>query len=185
MTYSRPVSLAHFSTRWSRLTLRSQRTTRGQFHHGLPLTMPSGSGKGTASLTPRLRHCRTAMGLTPQRSAMSSTPTGSHAMGYIMRCNAERYKKPLTAVAASATVEHMRTYRCPDTIQEPTEADPLVGCGLNFDGEPDDEGLVDCPRCGLWFHPTAPENHPQPSLLYGIIRKWAARTPAPSHQGSK
>lgn len=39
-------------------------------------------------------------------------------------------------------------YSCPTTKRTD---DDLVGCGYIFNGEPDHEGLVDCPRCGLWW----------------------------------
>lgn len=29
----------------------------------------------------------------------------------------------------------------------------ILGCGTRFTGEPDDEGIVDRPHCGIWFHP--------------------------------
>lgn len=37
------------------------------------------------------------------------------------------------------------------------------GCGLFFEADPDDEGLFDCPRCGLFFDPDDPHNAPQPA----------------------
>lgn len=46
----------------------------------------------------------------------------------------------------------MATFRCPTEPQSgiaPT--DDIIGCGTVFDAEPDDEGLVDCPKCGIWF----------------------------------
>jgi hypothetical protein len=39
-------------------------------------------------------------------------------------------------------------YQCPGD-----EYNDLVGCGSVFDAEPDEEGLVDCPVCGMWFTP--------------------------------
>jgi hypothetical protein len=40
-------------------------------------------------------------------------------------------------------------YKCP------TEPDPeggdILGCGHVFEATPDEEGLVDCPECGIWF----------------------------------
>lgn len=45
-------------------------------------------------------------------------------------------------------------HRCPDsTHMEPPLHGPLyvVGCGAEFDAEPDREGLIDCPNCGMWF----------------------------------
>lgn len=38
---------------------------------------------------------------------------------------------------------------CPTT---PMDSD-IVGCGRTFDATPDDEGMVDCPNCGMWFRP--------------------------------
>lgn len=49
------------------------------------------------------------------------------------------------------------TYRCPDNDRGPQpDAFPagrpdIVGCGATFTATPDDEDLVDCPRCGMWF----------------------------------
>ena len=44
--------------------------------------------------------------------------------------------------------------RCPDTI---TAADDtphtVIGCGGLIPDVRDDEGLVDCPACGIWFNP--------------------------------
>lgn len=45
-------------------------------------------------------------------------------------------------------------YRCPDTWHmTPPAQGPLyvVGCGHVFEAEPDREGLIDCPNCGMWF----------------------------------
>ena len=39
-------------------------------------------------------------------------------------------------------------YTCPDRERH---ADDIVGCGSSFEGDPDFEGLVDCPVCGMWF----------------------------------
>jgi hypothetical protein len=44
-------------------------------------------------------------------------------------------------------------YRCPD-YQHPTDTADSVGCGHEFESEPDHEGIVDCPNCGMWFTPT-------------------------------
>lgn len=48
----------------------------------------------------------------------------------------------------------MKTYKCP-TQQGPQGGD-IVGCGHVFHAEPDDEGLVDCPECGIWFKASEP-----------------------------
>lgn len=37
---------------------------------------------------------------------------------------------------------------CPVSERWP---DDIVGCGETFDAEPDFEGLIDCPHCGIWF----------------------------------
>ena len=29
----------------------------------------------------------------------------------------------------------------------------IIGCGAEIPDERDDEGLVDCPKCGIWFNP--------------------------------
>lgn len=39
---------------------------------------------------------------------------------------------------------------CPVNPREPGD---LVGCGMDFEAEPDHEGLVDCPHCGMWHKP--------------------------------
>lgn len=39
-------------------------------------------------------------------------------------------------------------YRCPTHKRH--EGD-IIGCGVTFSGRPDDEGLIDCPNCGMWF----------------------------------
>lgn len=44
---------------------------------------------------------------------------------------------------------------CP-TTPVPYDDDPtqvLVGCGSSNVSEPDDEGIVDCLDCGIWFTP--------------------------------
>jgi len=40
------------------------------------------------------------------------------------------------------------THRCPDNARH---ADDVVGCGKSFEVEPDAEGFVDCPHCGMFF----------------------------------
>lgn len=47
------------------------------------------------------------------------------------------------------------TYHCENRWWGPDGPDsygPLyvVGCGQSFESEPDDEGNVDCPFCGMW-----------------------------------
>jgi hypothetical protein len=46
----------------------------------------------------------------------------------------------------------MLTYRCPD--EEAVDANAPIGCGHVFQAEPDEEGHVDCPNCGMWFTPS-------------------------------
>jgi len=47
-----------------------------------------------------------------------------------------------------------RVIRCPE---KPRAAGDLVGCGSVALTDPDDEGLVDCLNCGLWFYPQCAE----------------------------
>ncbi len=44
----------------------------------------------------------------------------------------------------------MNRYRCPDSAGLGMT---VIGCGQVFESEPDHEGLVDCPHCGIWFSP--------------------------------
>ena len=53
----------------------------------------------------------------------------------------------------------MSRYRCPTTpspIATTHDGDPILGCGAEFDAEPDHDGLVDCPECGIWFPASEP-----------------------------
>lgn len=46
--------------------------------------------------------------------------------------------------------------RCPDNERWP---DDIIGCGRVIDDPtPDDEGIVDCPHCGIWFTPEEEES---------------------------
>lgn len=56
----------------------------------------------------------------------------------------------------------LRHVVCPVEDREPLEAGPILGCGFKFVGEPDFEGFVDCPNCGMWFNPDHPNSQPQP-----------------------
>ena len=38
--------------------------------------------------------------------------------------------------------------RCPDDRRH---EDDVVGCGHEFEQEPDGEGFFDCPNCGIFF----------------------------------
>lgn len=43
----------------------------------------------------------------------------------------------------------------------------IIGCGALIPDERDDEGLVDCPKCGIWFNPieeSAAVQHPATSI---------------------
>lgn len=46
-------------------------------------------------------------------------------------------------------------FLCP--TDNPPERRPdetvIIGCGAAFTGEFDDDGIVDCPHCGIWFTP--------------------------------
>lgn len=43
---------------------------------------------------------------------------------------------------------------CPDGLEK-ADGTPhtVIGCGALIPDERDDEGLVDCPKCGIWFDP--------------------------------
>ncbi|WP_042377200.1 hypothetical protein [Gordonia alkanivorans] len=44
--------------------------------------------------------------------------------------------------------------RCPDLPAPGVAADrDVIGCGYYIPDVRDDEGLVDCPKCGIWFTP--------------------------------
>lgn len=56
----------------------------------------------------------------------------------------------------------MKTVTCPTSAfnrlgvaQEALVGTPglIIGCGTTIPDERDDEGLVDCPNCGMWFNP--------------------------------
>jgi hypothetical protein len=49
----------------------------------------------------------------------------------------------------------MTRLRCPTTPHD-AHGNPhtVIGCGSTNTTEPDDEGLVDCGDCGIWFDPT-------------------------------
>lgn len=55
------------------------------------------------------------------------------------------------------------SFRCPTNPLHNSEPLVIVGCGATFEAVPDDEGLVDCPMCGIWFDPTHPASQPQPA----------------------
>lgn len=40
---------------------------------------------------------------------------------------------------------------CPNTETYEQREQGLVGCGSSNITEPDDEGIIDCLSCGLWF----------------------------------
>jgi len=42
-------------------------------------------------------------------------------------------------------------YQCPTELRK---IDDLGGCGAVFESTPDEEGIVDCPVCGMWFTPS-------------------------------
>lgn len=51
------------------------------------------------------------------------------------------------------------TYKCPTKSARSDGNDHNIrGCGDQFDGRIDDEGIVDCPWCGMWFRPDEEEN---------------------------
>jgi hypothetical protein len=44
-------------------------------------------------------------------------------------------------------------YTCPASYTPGPNHSDIIGCGAIFQAEPDSEGIVDCPRCGMWFSP--------------------------------
>ena len=52
-------------------------------------------------------------------------------------------------------------YTCPTSpVQANGEPHTIIGCGATFQACPDDEGLVDCPGCGIWFDPQRTASFP-------------------------
>lgn len=48
----------------------------------------------------------------------------------------------------------VRLVRCPTGGLTADGTPPtVIGCGELIPDERDDEGLVDCPKCGIWFDP--------------------------------
>jgi hypothetical protein len=48
----------------------------------------------------------------------------------------------------------MDTYTCPTNPLQPNgEPHTIIGCGRSFEAVPDDEGIIDCPHCGMFWHP--------------------------------
>ena len=51
------------------------------------------------------------------------------------------------------------TYKCPAKSSRSDGNDHNIrGCGEQVDGRADDEGIGDCPWCGMWFQPDEEEN---------------------------
>ena len=47
-----------------------------------------------------------------------------------------------------------RFVRCPTATTLPDgTTHTIIGCGSVIPDLRDDEGLVDCPNCGIWFNP--------------------------------
>lgn len=53
------------------------------------------------------------------------------------------------AAPTQQTTAAVAFHTCPTSAQY--AGDTLLGCGHTFEATPDDEGLVDCPACGIWF----------------------------------
>lgn len=68
----------------------------------------------------------------------------------------------------------MNEYTCPTTA-EAGVTNGLLGCGAVFKAEPDEEGLVDCPECGIWFPDaeTAPTVAPDDPLVIRFCNQGA------------
>lgn len=67
--------------------------------------------------------------------------------------SAHDYRTQLATVASLSTRTY--TYTCPtSTMDEDGMPHTIIGCGRSFEAEPDaDDGLVDCPLCGIFFNP--------------------------------
>jgi hypothetical protein len=100
-----------------------------------------------------MRKHRNGISYAPAYTALlSRTAAGYH-------CRIEREDSSLAGDAAGYAPQDaiaaawgkvfpisMRT--CPDNKRH---EDDIVGCGRTFTAEPDNEGLIDCPHCGMWF----------------------------------
>lgn len=65
----------------------------------------------------------------------------------------------------------MPKYKCLDWNNESDPIDQqseLVGCGYVFEANQDDEGLIDCPNCGMWFNPDR-----EPKVKVETRRNWS------------
>lgn len=57
-------------------------------------------------------------------------------------------------IATAPPVTITRTYSCPTNPVMPDGTEhTIIGCGATIAAVPDDEGLIDCPTCGIWFNP--------------------------------
>jgi hypothetical protein len=60
-------------------------------------------------------------------------------------------------------MSELRTVRCPTEDTDPGPLGPIVGCGFDFEVDPEDfDGAYDCPNCGMFFDPDHPNSQPQP-----------------------
>ena len=73
---------------------------------------------------------------------------------------------------ASEAMSSELLLRCPTTRRHD---DDVIGCGSTNLSQPDDEGIVDCNDCGMWFNPVvdpeftdAPLSHPATRVEGGL-----------------
>ena len=60
---------------------------------------------------------------------------------------------PVSYGAAAILRDDEGVMECP-TAPQPDDMDgTFTGCGSTNVSEPDDEGIVDCLNCGIWFTP--------------------------------
>lgn len=65
----------------------------------------------------------------------------------------------------------MPTYECPDYTRPDAlsgKYEELVGCGHVFEADPDFEGFIDCPNCGMFWDPA---REPSPTELLAAVGK--------------
>lgn len=55
--------------------------------------------------------------------------------------------------------------KCP--INPPKNDDQPCGCGHEFEGEPDHDGMIQCPQCMIFFNPVTDERC-SPGYAFGI-----------------
>lgn len=78
----------------------------------------------------------------------------SAAISYANHKNNEL--KAAETMASEIVAEILTMVTCPTADTHPDgQPATIIGCGQVIeDPTPDHEGLIDCPHCGMWFHPS-------------------------------